>query len=746
MTDLLERVTEALADRYAVVRRLGGGGMADVFLGRDVRHGREVALKVLRPSGEGRVDRDRFLREIGIAARLHHPHILPLFDSGEAGGLLYYVMPYMEDETLRSRLRRVGRMPVPEAVRIARELADALDFAHSHGVVHRDVKPENVLLLADHAVIADFGIACLANAEPGDNLTATGMIVGTPTYMSPEQVFGEAAIDGRSDQYSLACMVFEMLSGTPPFTGPTARSIIAGHYLSDAPTLAARVVAVPANLEDALRRAMAKDPEQRFPSLREFAEALEGTATFTVAPPPIRSLLVIPFANQSDAPDTEFLSDGLSEELIHTLNALEGLRVVGRTSAFAFKGTTEDVRDIGRRLGVEVVLEGSVRRAGQRLRITAQLTGVSDGLQIWSERFEREVGDAFVIQDEIAAAILAALRLTLLGRSPPRVAARTESPRAYELYLRGRHSWNTRTETGLHRSVGFLKDALEADAGFALARAALAESYVTLGVYGAADPLEVMPLAEAAATAAIARDYRLAEAHGALGSVQALFHWRWADAEASYRRALSANPSAGHVRHGFAVNVLLPQRRWDQARSELERARTLEPLAPAIGLSLGLIPFYQGDYALAEAIFGEVLATDENFAISHFFLGQALARLGRFAEAGSVLARARQLAGSSPEILAAQAWVLALSGDAGKAREELARLIALRAGRYVSPVLEARVLVALEEPEAALDALTRAVDGRAADAVWLGVHPVFAALRADPRCQALLVRMGLAAG
>jgi serine/threonine-protein kinase len=480
--------------------------------------------------------------------------------------------------------------------------------------------------------------------------------------------------------------------------------------------------------------------------VRDFAEALQGTATFVAAPPPVRSLLVIPFANQGGDADTEFLSDGLSEELIHTLNALEGLRVVGRTSAFSFKGTTEDVREIGRRLGVEVVLEGSVRRAGRRLRITAQLTGVSDGLQIWSERFEREVGDAFLIQDEIAAAILAALRLTLLGRSPPRVSARTDNPRAYELYLRGRHSWNSRTETGLHRSVAFLKDAIEADAGFALAGAALAESYVTLGVYGAADPREVMPLAEAAATAALEKDFRLAEAHGALGSVQALYHWRWADAEASYRRALSANPSAGLVRHGFAVHVLLPQGRWDQARSELERARALEPLAPAIALSLGLIPYYQGDFPAAEAVFREVVATDEHFAMSHFFLGQTVGRLGRFGEAGQALERAQLLAGPSPEILAARAWLQAVSGSAGAARAELERLLAMRATRYVSPVLEARVLAALEETEAALDAVTRAVEGRAADTVWLGAGPISAGLRDEPRFRALLARMGLGAG
>lgn len=747
VTDLLDRLTLALAGRYDVVRHVGGGGMADVFLARDLRHGREVALKTLRPTIATVIDRDRFLREIGIAARLHHPHILPLYDSGDANGLLYYVMPYMEEETLRTRLRRAGRLPMPEAMRIARELADALDFAHSRGVIHRDVKPENVLLLADHAVIADFGIACLADPLAGENLTATGMILGTPTYMSPEQVFGDTALDGRSDQYSLACMVFEMLSGAPPFTGPTARAILAGHSVQQAPTLSARVVAVPSAVEDALRRALAKEPADRFPTVKAFAEALEGAgAAMTEEERPIRSLLVIPFANQNNVPDTEFLSDGLSEELIHTLNALEGLRVIGRTTAFAFKGTVEDVRGIGTRLGVDVVLEGSVRRAGERLRITAQLTDVKDGLQLWSERFDRVVGDAFAIQDEIAAAILGALRLTLLGRSPSRSSTRTANPRAYELYLRGRHSWNSRTESGLQRSVAHFREALHADGGFGLAQAALAESYVTLAVYGAMAPEEIMPLAEAAATTAIGKDPRLAEAYGALGSVQALYRWQWAEAEASFRRALSANPSAGHVRHAYAVNVLLPRGNWDAAGAELERASALEPLAPAIGLSRGLIAYFQRDFEAAASEWRGVLAGDENFALSHYFLAQAHAGLGLHDQARASLDRAAQLAGDTAEILGVSGWLAAVAGDRDAARSRLEQLEQLRTRRYVSPVLDAQILAALDEPGRAIAALQRAVELRAADAVWLGVRPMFDGLRDDPRFQALLVRIGLASG
>ncbi len=734
----------ALAGRYAVERRIGGGGMADVFLARDLKHGREVALKLLRPDIGAAIGRDRFLKEIEIAARLHHPHILPLYDSGEADGLLYYVMPYLEEETLRGRLERAGRLPLPEVLRVTSQLADALDFAHSRGVIHRDIKPENVLLLAEHALIADFGIARVMTGTAAEQITGTGIIVGTPTYMSPEQVFGDTALDGRSDQYSLGCMVFEMLSGAPPFAGTAAQSIMARLSVERAPTLSTREIMVPAAIDDALNRALAKDPENRFPTARAFAEALQATGAPAAAPLASKShsLVVLPFSNLSEEADTEFLSDGLTEELIHTLSTLPGLRVVGRTSAFAFKGTMEDVRAIGRKLAVELILEGSVRRAGQRLRITTQLTDVKDGLQLWSERFERPVGDAFAIQDEIAAAILATLKLTFLGRSPSLPAARTDNPRAYELYLRGRHCWNARTESGLQQSLTYLRQAIDADPGFALASAALAESYITLGVYGAEAPQVVMPKAEAAARTALETDSRLAEAHGALASVQALYHWRWIEAESSYRRALSASPTAASVRQAFAVNLLLPLQRWDEARSELERARALDPLSPVISLSLGLVPFFQRDFEAAVRTWRDVLVTDENFPLLYYFLGRALSLLGRAEDALAALSRASQLGGETPEITAASGLALARAGRSDDARERLAQLSRIAEQRYVSPVLEAQILIGLKEFDAALDALSRGVEGRSADVVWLRTRPAYDPLRADPRFRALLARLG----
>lgn len=744
MPNLQERLASALAGRYDVERRVGGGGMADVFLVRDLRHGRSVALKLMRSDIGAAIGRDRFLREIETVARLHHPHILPLYDSGEADGLLYYVMPYLEEATLRGRLDRTGRLLLPEVLRIATQLADALDFAHQRGVIHRDVKPENVLLLADHALIADFGIALVASPSGSEQITGTGMIIGPPTYMSPEQVFGDTILDGRSDQFSLACVVFEMLSGTPPFGGGMAPPIVARLSLERVPILATREVMVPEAVHDALNRALAKSPGDRFPAVKAFVEALAATGPAAAVPllSRSRSLMVLPFANLSDEADTEFLSDGVTEEVIHTLSTLNGLRVVGRTSAFALKGTVADVPTTGARLGVELVLEGSVRRAGQRLRITAQLTDVKDGLQLWSERFERPMGDAFAIQDEIAAAILATLRLTFLGRPAALPAGRTATPRAYELYLRGRFCWSSRTEAGLSKSLVYLREAIAIDPGFALAHAALAEAYVTLGAYGAASPELAMPLAEEAARDALKADSRLAEAHGALASVQALYRWRWLEAEVSYRRALTANPAAASVRQSYAVNLLLPRARWDEAQAELGRARALEPLSSVVSFSLGLVPFFQRDYEAAIRAWRDVLATDEHFVPAHYFMGQALALLGRHDEAISALGRAAQISGGSAEISAALGWVVALAGRHDEALERLANLGVLAEKRYVSPVLAAQILVALGKLETGIAALTRAVEIRAADAVWLGIRPAFDGLRDDARFQALATRIG----
>src|SRR5213595_1397655 len=463
----MERVREALSaalgDRYRIERVLGRGGMATVYVAEDLRHRRQVAIKVLRPDVAAAIGAERFLREIAIAARLTHPHVLPLIDSGQADGSLYYVMPYVRGETLRERLVREQRFALKDALAIARELGGALDYAHREGFVHRDVKPENVLLVDGHAVIADFGIARAIWQAGGEDVTEVGLAIGTPEYMSPEQAAGDREVDGRCDVYAFACVIYEMLAGAPPFSGASARAIVAKHLSEPPQPLRARRPDAPAAVEQALARALAKDPADRFASVADLVAALEDTRAVAAVPAPAgqtRSIAVLPFVNASADPENEYLSDGISDELINALTKVDGLRIASRTSAFALKGKAQDIRGIGALLGVSAVLEGTVRQSGDRLRITAQLAAADDGRTLWSERYDRALDDVFAIQDEIARTIVSTLRTTFLADiADPTPQRYTHNLEAYSLYLKGRFCWNKRVGLevvgiALRRGVG----------------------------------------------------------------------------------------------------------------------------------------------------------------------------------------------------------------------------------------------------------------------------------------------------
>src|SRR3989441_6463001 len=467
MERVREDVSAALADRYAIDRVLGRGGMATVYVAEDLRHSRQVAIKVLRPDVAAAIGAERFLREITIAARLTHPHVLPLIDSGQAAGSLYYVMPYVRGETLRQRLVRERWLPLKDALGIARELGAGLDYAHREGFIHRDVKPENVLLADGHAVIADFGIArAICQSCDGDNVTEVGLTIGTPEYMSPEQAAGDRDLDGRSDVYSLACVIYETLAGEPPFGGASARAVMAKHLSEPPPPLRARRPDAPAAVEQALARALGKDPADRFASVAEFMTALEETRPGAV--PSLvgktRSIAVLPFVNASADPENEYLCDGVTDELINALTKVEGLRIASRTSVFALKGKPQDIRAIGALLGVSAVLEGTVRKSGDRLRITVQLAAADDGRNLWSERYDRLLDDVFAVHDEISRTIVNTLRSTFLADiADPTPQRYTDNVQAYSLYLKGRYCWNKRNQQGVLEAISFFKQAIDHD-------------------------------------------------------------------------------------------------------------------------------------------------------------------------------------------------------------------------------------------------------------------------------------------
>jgi serine/threonine protein kinase len=464
VSDTVTRLNTALEGRYRVERELGEGGMATVYLADDLRHHRKVALKVLKPDLAAALGADRFLAEIRTTANLQHPHILPLFDSGEANGLLFYTMPYVEGETLGQRLDREGKLAVRAAIEIATDVLEALHAAHERGVVHRDIKPSNILLSSGKALLADFGIAQAAAHSSSTRLTQTGSSIGTAGYMSPEQASGDTEIDQRSDIYSLGCVLFEMLTGEPPFKGQSGMQLLTKQLTAPAPSARALRPEMPPDLDQALTTALAKEPAERFQDAAVFASAISMTSV-TVAPasePARKTIVVLPFVNRSPDPDNEYFSDGLTDEVISDLSGVSELRVISRNTAMALKGTGKDTPTLARELGVTHLVTGTVRRAGAALRVTAELVDASTDSPIWSEKLSGTMEDVFGIQEEISRQIVSALRVKLTDTEEREVSERPiDDPVAYDCYLRAYQTMYDWTPAAQQRSLGLVDEALQ---------------------------------------------------------------------------------------------------------------------------------------------------------------------------------------------------------------------------------------------------------------------------------------------
>jgi TolB-like protein/Tfp pilus assembly protein PilF len=704
MASIPAPLVAALADRYLIERELGQGGMATVYLARDLKHRRPVALKVLGPGLASSLGQDRFLREIELAAGLQHPNIVAVYDSGADAGHLWFTMPFVEGETLRDRLRREGQLPLADAVRITTEAARALEHAHRHGVLHRDVKPENLLLTADGStLVADFGIA--RAWEEDDGLTETGVVVGTAAYMSPEQAAGVRKLDARTDVYALGCVLYEMLAGEPPYTGSTPQALLAKRLTEPVPRLGT-TRDVPPALERCVNRALARSPADRHASAGELGVELHAAASGGHAPvadakqrsfrwrwpaiagstlvvaaaialglrylgsdasglPP--SVGVLPFADLSEAGDQAYFSDGLTDELITALSKVEGIRVAARSSSFRFRGRETDVREIGRELSVGSVLEGSVRRSGNRLRVSAQLVDAQDGYQLWAEAYDRDLADVFAVQEEIARAIISALRVTLVAGGGKLEVRPTSDLEAYDLYLKGRYAWNQRTGPGMREAVRYLEQAVERDPEFALAWAALADAYVLVIPYAGTPRESTWPKARDAAGRALAIDSTLGEAHTAVAYGTMIYEWDWAAAEAGFRRAITVDPSypTGHQWYG---NFLWSRGRLEEALEQMEEAQRLDPLSLVIGSELAYTYYLLKRFDEAEAKVRETLRLDPNYQHGLFLLGLIFIQEGRYAEAIETLRRALDLGGFQEDITGSLAYAHAISGDVAAAR------------------------------------------------------------------------------
>ncbi len=687
MTPDLNALSGALAGRYAIERELGQGGMATVYLARDLRHARSVAIKVLLPELAAALGSERFLREVAVTARLSHPHILPLLDSGEAAGTLFYVMPFVAGETLRHRLDREKQLPVDDALAIAREVADALDYAHRQHVVHRDIKPENILLEDGHAVVADFGIARVMDASASQALTGTGLAIGTAAYMSPEQASGMSDVDGRSDIYALGCLLHEMLAGQPPFTGPVAQSVIRQHVTADPPNLTDMRGAVPPAVSAVVRRALGKSPADRQPTARvfavELAGAVQGAATSgpSVAAAPasrarrralvaggialllavgafaardrlwrrspsgaaqLTRLVVLPFENIGKAEDAYF-ADGVTEEIASRLGQAPGVAVIGRATAAQYKGAATSLSTIGTELDVQYALTGTVRwsdePAGRRVRITPRLLRVSDQSQLWTDRYDAVFTDVFATQGRIAAEVVSALGITLGNRDAVRDSTPpTRNVAAYEEYVRGNSLLAQCTILPCKRAVeaaARFEVAVRLDPDFAAAWAGLALAWPASGSAESAD----MDRAAVAAERALALAPQLAEAHAA------------------------------------AARVAYASRKDDaKAEGEFQKALALQPSQPDALRGLGLLYRRQGELERAVDLLLRAAVLDPRNRPAQYDLGVTYQRLRRYDEAERFLERAIALSPSDQNQLQRLAILkLMRSGDVAGARQVLAR-------------------------------------------------------------------------
>lgn len=732
-----------IGGRYKLLNVAGRGGMGIVFKAEDMKLRRTVALKFL-PEEFGREPeaKERFLREAQAAAILDHPNICPIHEIDEADGTMFFTMAFIDGPSLKEKIA-AGPLPLPEVNAIALQIAEGLRAAHEKGVVHRDIKPANIMLGREsQARITDFGLASL---EGGAALTRPQTLLGTAAFMSPEQARGEKA-DARTDIWAFGCTLYEMTTGRRPFPGEHGEAVLYG-ILNEIPPRPSSIRGdIPSGLEDVILKCLQKKPADRYPNMDGVIGALKSERGQGPAPKEsVPSLAVLPFADMSPAKDQDYFAEGLAEELIHALARIQGIRVVARTSAFAFKNLNLDVREIGKRLDVRAVLEGSVRKAGHRLRITAQLIDARTGLHLWSERFDREEADVFEIQDEISLAIVEHLKVTLLEGEKSALKRRsTGDLEAYNLYLKGLYFVARPDPESMGKALNFFQEAISRDPNFALAYTGIATAFSTLGIMNLAPPAEVYPKAKAALDKSMSLDKDLAESHGIAAIMQFWFEWDWPAAEESFRRVLSLNPGDAMSRGQYAF-LLMSGRRFEESVREIKRTRALDPLMPLVYAWSIALHNTAGRYDEALAEFEKLLQIDSKFGIAYFHAGTAFYFKGLYDESIQTLEKGR-------ELVIFPGWAEGMilfchlkKGDRNKAEEILASMIEERKKIQVSPVCIGWGFAGLGDLDEAFKWLETGVQERDSLMAFIHVYTemIVPELTRDPRFDAILKKMNL---
>ena len=774
--------------------------MGTVYRARDTRLGREVAVKVLREHlAMDSSAASRFEREARAIAALSHPNILAIHDFGTEGDVSYSVTELLEGETLRSRLDRES-LPWRKTVEIAIAIGDGLGAAHDKGIVHRDLKPENVFLTGDGRVkILDFGLARLektdsapaATSAPTATETGAGTVMGTAAYMSPEQVRG-LPVDARSDIFSFGSVLYEMVTGRRAFPGRTSADSMAAILRESPPDPSEAAKPIPVALAHILTRCLEKAPEQRFQSARDLTYALKeiggtaGGAVMTSGTRPtmalrprlgagaiaavvvviaavivatdagglrtrllggrkgaaIRSLAVLPLQNLSGDANQEYFADGMTEELIASLARIGAIQVTSRTSVMTFKGTKKRLPEIARELNVDAVVEGSVTRTGEQVRLTVQLIDATTEKHLWGQTYERRLRDVIALQGDVSQAITRAIKVDLTPSEEAQLKrARPVDPVAYEAYVKGRYFWNKRGGVNLKKAIELFQAALDVDPAYAAAYAGIADSYTQLGYASLLAPKEVFPRARAAAEKALELDASLAEPHASLGYVKFYFDWDWAGAEREFQRAIELNPKYATAHEWYAY-FLTATGRLPEAKAEILRSKELDPLSVPIAADMGFLLHYADEQDRAEEELHKALEMNPGDPLGHFFLGRVYQAKGLYEQAIAEYGATGPLKEWVPTI-AAVGYVYGILGRLPEARKALADLEALSKKQYVTAYAVALVHAALGDKDKAFAWLDKAVEERTHWLVWIRRDRRWKPLYGDPRFAEIVRRVGI---